>query len=313
MRRATWWGTVLTLVLGGLYAFSPPLASAGANCPPGTHPGMNSQGGVVCIQDPGSGGGGNGGNGNTGGGGGGGEAVCTFKGKKIPCQKNGGIWFASKACYAFPMDPQPGPEVPQWNGHDPSEGTLWACMGRAGNWNEVTQWFFVPNGEEPPLIDPGEVARNAWDSFDFIHPAARLAPLNGRTYLQIRNWLWIDEATWQTLEVTVGVPGTSVTVTATPTEVIWNTGAGTTSCAGPGVAWQKGMTNVDATYCSVVYTDLADPEGDTHQVSASIRYHGTWTCEGACLYGSGDLGYATADAGQPAPLQVFQRQVVTTR
>lgn len=239
-----------------------------------------------------------------------GDAVCRKEGKRIPCVTGLGVWFSSKQCYAAPMEPQPAPDDQVWGGNDPEEGTMWVCRtydgpGTGGN------WFFVPDGGTPTLVDPGELAEGAAEQMDFEYADAQIAPgPDWHTFVGIENWMWIPEDQWRVLALRVSAGGTSVTVAATPTRVQWSMGPETINCYDGGREWVAGMGEAAQTTCSYPYTDLTDPLGDTHQVSARIVYQIDWTCTGACLTTSGTLGSIRALAGDPTSIEVLQRQTV---
>ena len=133
------------------------------------------------------------------------------------------------------------------------------------------------------------------------------------TYIGVENWLWIPDGQWATLHKSVTAGATTVTVTAAPAEVTWNLGPETITCHGPGQAWVKGMTDAASTTCSVTYqeTSVDEPDG-SFAISATIRYHVTWACRGACPTTGGDLGLVDAPAGAGS-MTVLQRQTVVVQ
>jgi hypothetical protein len=222
----------------------------------------------------------------------------------------GAVWISSHHCYAFTLDPQPQPDSPLWQGHDPSEGTIWSCDPTVAV--PANTWF-VPNGAA--VIDPGAVAHQLLKRAPFALAIAHIAPSpDYHTYINYRNWLWIPEGQWHDVSVSLTVAGATVTLTAQPTYVSWDLGNGESiSCAGPGRAWVTGMPEDAPTNCSFQYSTMQDPEGDTWTVSARINYTVGWTCTGTCGgQTSGDLGDLTAPAGTPTSITVLQRQTVVT-
>jgi len=215
------------------------------------------------------------------------------------------------SCYGFPLDPQPDPGSPLWQGHDPSEGSIWSCdptISVPGN-----TWF-VPN--VGAVIDPGAVARQLVKRAPFELANAQIAPSpTYHTYINYLNWLWIPAGQWHDVSVSLTVAGATVTLTAKPTYVSWDMGNGeSVSCVGPGRAWVRGMPEDAPTNCSFAYSTMQDPEGDTWTVSARINYTVGWTCTGNCGgQTSGDLGDVTAVAGNSTSITVLQRQTVVTQ
>lgn len=220
----------------------------------------------------------------------------------------GYVWNSAHNCYSFPLDPQPGPDSPLWQGHDPTEGALWSCDPTVSIPNNV---WFVPNGAA--VIDPGQVAQQLLRRAPFELANAHMAPGPGdHTYINYLNWMWIPDDQWHDVSVSLTVAGATVTLTANPTHVNWDMGNGeSTSCVGPGRAWVRGMAEDAPTNCSFTYSAMEDPEGDTWAVLARINYTVGWTCTGRCGgQTSGDLGEVTALAGNSTSITVYQRQTV---
>ena len=287
-----------------------PAAADPPTCPPGESP-SEIPGGWICIpvSDPGEPGGED--PGDDGGDGGTQPAGCFDGDKAVPCNDEyGGTWDAGHGCYAFQVQPQPPAGSPLWEGHDPSEGSVWSCdytVTIPGN-----SWF-VPTGEDP-LIDPAVLAQEALGRMKLENASAQIAPGPGfHTYVHVDNWLWLPEAQWHDLTETVTAGPTSVTVTAEPIRVDWNMGTETISCYDAGRVWIKGMTDAAKTTCSYAYESITNLTGDKHSVSAQLVYGVTWDCDGACLTPNGDLGEIDAPAGDPTTIEVRQRQTVVTQ
>lgn len=242
-----------------------------------------------------------------------------YSGQEVPCtDPNAGAYFPNApvygghhGCNAFMLQPQPPAGSPEWEGHDPSEGSVWGCDTDFTN-NRNT--FFVPNGQAPTIVDPAVLAQRALGRMNLVTADAKIAPgPNFHTYINIDNWLWIPPAQWHSMSLSVSAGPTTVTVTAAPERVDWNMGNGQTrQCMDAGRPSQPGMTDAAKTTCSYAYTSLKNPAGDKHTVSAQLVYAVTWACTGTCLTPSGDLGDITAPAGQTTSIEVRQRQTVVT-
>ncbi len=223
----------------------------------------------------------------------------------------GYVWIgAPHNCYAFRLDPPPGPDSPLWRGHDPAGGSIWSCDPTI---SRLDNTWFVPNGET--VIDPGAVAQQLLKRAPFELADAQIAPSPSyHTYINYLNWLWVAESQWHDVSLSLTLSGATVTLTAKPRYVRWDMGNGqSTSCVGPGREWVKGMSEDAPTNCSFTYSTMQDPEGDTWKVSARINYTVGWTCTGNCGgQTSGDLGDVTALAGEPTSITVLQRQTVVT-
>jgi hypothetical protein len=169
----------------------------------------------------------------------------------------GFVWIGPPHnCYGFPLDPQPKAGDRLWKGHDPSEGSVWSCDPTI---SVPENTWFVPNGET--VIDPGAVAQQLVKRAPFELATAHIAPSpDYHTYINYLNWLWIPEGQWHDVSVSLTVAGATVTLTAKPTYVSWDMGNGeSTSCAGPGRAWVKGMPEDAPTNCSFQYSTMQDP------------------------------------------------------
>jgi hypothetical protein len=133
------------------------------------------------------------------------------------------------------------------------------------------------------------------------------------TFVGVENWLWLPPAQWRTLTKTVSAGGTSVSITAAPSQVVWRMGPESTVCYSAGAAWRRGMTDDAVTSCGYTYqtTSASQPDGE-FALNATIRYQVDWTCEGACSANSGTLGLVDAPAGSGG-MRVLQRQTVVVR
>jgi hypothetical protein len=232
-------------------------------------------------------------------------------GASIPCVNDYGyVWLGSQNCYGFMLDPQPEAGNPIWDGHDPSEGSIWSCdptVSVPGN-----TWF-VPGAA--PVIDAASVAEDIVKRAPFETANASIAPPPSyHTYVNYKNWMWIPEDQWHDVSVSVNAGGARVTLTATPTRVEWGMGNGDVQfCPGRGREWVEGMPENAPTSCSYTYTDMENPRGDRWPVSARLVYSVRWTCAGRCSSPDGDLGEHTALAGATTTIEVLQRQTVVIR
>ena len=291
-----------------------PQASAAArDCPAGTSP-VSIGTGVICVvvTDPG-GPEGPGHPGNPGDGGHRPQPVgChTTDGTEVPCQTADGYWWSGSQCYAAPYDAPP--DDPSWQGH--TDGSVWTCTrctasgGGAETCNVQIIW--LPTGAAPGPPTPEELAQTALGQLPLAMADVHTAPAAPEpTYVGVENWLWVPESQWSTLTKSVRAGGTTVTVTAKPTEVAWKAGPESATCHGPGRAWVEGMTDAATTTCSVTFdqSSVRQP-GGIFAVTAAIRYAVTWACTGNCPTASGDFGLVDAPAGS-SQIRVLQRQTV---
>jgi hypothetical protein len=115
------------------------------------------------------------------------------------------------------------------------------------------------------------------------------------------------------LSKSVSAGATTVTVTAAPSQVVWDLGPSSIACYDSGEPWKQGMSDTATTSCGYAYqtSSAGQPDG-RFAISATIRYQVTWTCSGACPTTRGDLGLVDAPAGS-GTLRVLQRQTVVVR
>lgn len=280
------------------------------SCPPGQVP-TNPGNGWLCVPavDPGNEGGDQGG-GSTEGTGGGGPATCTRDGAEIPCTSDLGVWFADYGCYGNQV-PDPPPGDIRWGDNDPSEGSIWLCNNPLDG---DPLYFFVPNGQNPVLVDPAVLAQRALDRVQLATPTVHMAPQSPlMSYVGLETWLWMDPGQWDTLSLTVTAGPTSVTVTAEPARATWDLTAGSTTCTSPGRAWVRGMSSSEQTDCSYTFDQVSDSQSeDAFPVTSTLTYQADWTCSGACLTPDGTLGEVDGLPGNAA-IRVGERQSVVIR
>jgi hypothetical protein len=196
-----------------------------------------------------------------------------------------------------------------WDGHEPSEGRVYACVTPGATGNPDT--IFGPNGEASPP-DPAVLAKRALGELKLTVPTIRMAPAPpDKTYVGLETWLWMPAGQWATLTKSVTAGGTTVTVTAEPRKVNWDMGAGSTSCYDAGRAWVAGqMQNGASTSCQYTYERVSDFQPDKKfTVLATISFRATWACSGNCLADEGTLGNVDGLPGG-STVQVGERQSV---
>ena len=144
----------------------------------------------------------------------------------------------------------------------------------------IDGYFLTPEGG---LVDPNQLAVDALESVGIEPPAIRTSPSeNGRLYVQIPTWLWLEPSWWQTYEATADAGRVWSTVRATPVATTWSLGDGqSVSCLGPGTAWRQGLPE-DATDCAHTYrtSSAATPGGKFH-LEATVTFEISWTSNAA--------------------------------
>jgi hypothetical protein len=161
-----------------------------------------------------------------------------------------------------------------------------------------------------PRVDAVDVARRARRSVAIPDPVIATAPpADGKLFVRIPTWLWVDETWWKPYSATASVGGVSATVVATPVRATWSTGDGErVVCDGPGVAWRRGLPEL-ASRCTHEYTrSSAARPGGTFDLAVSVSFEVTWSSSTGA---GGRLLPLTRTATRP--VQVGEIQAVITR
>lgn len=98
--------------------------------------------------------------------------------------------------------------------------------------------------------------------------------------VKIDTWLWADPAYWVAQDESETAGFTTVEVFATPATIDWWFSDGsTTTCNGPGKAWQRGAGDTD---CKVEFRrSSAGQPDDAFRASATVSWIFTWSLNGA--------------------------------
>lgn len=167
---------------------------------------------------------------------------------------------------------------------------------------EVNGLFLTPEGG---LVDPAALAADALASIDIGAPAIRTSPsADGRLYVQIPTWLWIDEGWWKPYQASASAGRVTSTVTAKPVKTTWTMGDGSSvSCTGSGRAWHPGLPD-DASDCRHTYRNSsAAKPGNTFHLEATVTFEVTWTSN---LGPGGTLPAITRTSGVDAEVGEIQ-------
>jgi len=172
---------------------------------------------------------------------------------------------------------------------------------------DVNGFFAVPEGG---LADPYQVALDALASVQITPPAIRTSPSeNGRLYVQVPTWLWLDSTWWQTYEATANTGRVWSTVRATPVATTWELGDGrSVSCRGPGTPWRRGLSE-DASSCTHTYrSSSASRPGGTFSLEVTVMLEVSWTSNAT---GGGTLPAITRSS--TIAVEVGEIQAIGTR
>ena len=152
-----------------------------------------------------------------------------------------------------------------------------------------------PAGASVPRVTGADLARQAFASFQAPIPAVEFSPTT--SVVGVQTWLWLQGG-WSSRSATASVPGLSATVTAQPTNVVWNMGDGQqTVCPGPGKAWDPNQPNA-TTDCSYTY-----PAAGRFTVTVTVNFRTTWSASDGT---TGQLGTITGRTTVPITVDEIQ-------
>lgn len=179
-------------------------------------------------------------------------------------------------------------------------------------------WLADAPGEQPPVVDPEEVALQILHGMTFEPLELGLAPRpleqepDSIGLVGAPVWMWVTNAgptTWGPVEEAITVGGVTVTVTAEVESVTWDMGDGArVTCETRGDVYEAGLGVRTSPSCGHVYEQTsAGRPGTAHTVTATANWTATWeasTGEGGVL-----------EAPRPAStahVRIGERQVIET-
>ena len=203
-------------------------------------------------------------------------------------------------------------------GPEPGYWALTECNGPGAPAPSRPFWVVIAQpgapavaGAPAPPPSPVVVALQAEKQLTLPATTIEMAPPAATAQLvNVSSWLWLNPATWKPYTATASIDGVSATATATPEQVVWNMGDGSTvTCHGPGTPYDPSQPNA-TTNCSYTWTtpSVGEPGGD-YAVSATTKWQVTWTAIGAP--GGGNLGLV-AGAAANADVVVTESQAINT-
>jgi hypothetical protein len=137
----------------------------------------------------------------------------------------------------------------------------------------------------PASLAPNPVEAAVDAALTPLLPAPSIRTNPNRGFVGLPLWVWLDS--WQA--VTVTIPGSGITATATPTTVRWSTDQGQLKmCVGPGTRYRLGTPpDQQSTDCSLDFAwssaGMAPPPGDLDpndgsvSLTASVVWQIGWT------------------------------------
>lgn len=160
-----------------------------------------------------------------------------------------------------------------------------------GTYQPFFRWVLTPPPAPAGPSPEAVLAARAAGHLTLPSPTLGMSP-PGTGFVNFPEWLWIDPSLWHQYSMTVtatnAVGSTSVTATATPVDVVWNTGDATapTICYGPGTPYNLSEPpSAQRTACAHSYTISSigqpSPDGNPNDaaftVTATIQWHVRWT------------------------------------
>ena len=112
-----------------------------------------------------------------------------------------------------------------------------------------------------PRRAPERIVEKASDRASDLIPQLvfRTAPPLDRQVVRVGTWFWVPRMLWRPVSVTASIATSAgpliVTLTATPTHLVWSPGDGgdPVVCAGPGRPWHRGLGDLAASDCMYTY------------------------------------------------------------
>jgi hypothetical protein len=239
--------------------------------------------------------------------------------------------FSSVACgqgYSPSCSVTAGSPGTSASGHDGGPLAAASAPGCAGS--QSSQFGCVPAGcsvtvatlacpvgvtgaafRQAQLPAPGVLALIARSYLVLPSPVIRSSPAPGDLQLvDLPVWLWVSPAMWAARSATATVPGEQVTATATPVNVAWHMGDGSTIvCHGPGTPYSSRYSPSSASPdCGHIYrVSSAGQPGSVYHVVATITWQVTWQATG----GTGGV-LPPLFSTSAAVFQVAESQAVNT-
>lgn len=177
-----------------------------------------------------------------------GPQVCTTgTGEQVPCVTALGTWAGS--CYARPKQPQPGPEDPVWAGR--VDGLIIECVRSTGGTYFTVSEYWASVTPSSTVVDESEVARRAIAQLQLAPITIGMAPppkAEPNVLIHTPAYFWAEGGTPAIgpLISTVTQDGMTVSLHATLTDVVFDTGDGSTvTCGREDVATKPTVMTLD--------------------------------------------------------------------
>jgi len=229
-----------------------------------------------------------------------------WMGQAAPCYDKLFGWMGSDGCYWKQIATPDAATQAALGGAGSGPGAWFGFVcggpGTGGGWAWLA--FNSPNAPPAPVV----LAWRAVSRLNLPSPVIRVNP-TGQQLVHLPTWLWLGADAWRARSASAQVPGVAVTATATPQQVVWSMGDGTTvTCTGPGTAWRDGTAPAKPSpTCGHTYQQPSVGRPDqAFRVTATVTWSIGWT-------GGGQGGGLPAmQTTATTALQVAESQAVVT-
>ncbi|MET8624154.1 hypothetical protein ABZW30_10440 [Kitasatospora sp. NPDC004669] len=168
-----------------------------------------------------------------------GPQVCSYHSVSWACyDPERGYFNDGDGCYYRPLDKQPAEGDSAWEGHKPSEGSVYSqvCPQTNGGQGGLATVFQANAAGAKQVIDPVVQGKLIAGRMAFPAPVAGVAPKD-TAVVKAPVWLWADGMAAPHADPLV-LPGVSVTVTARLDGMTWEFGPGmSVDCATAGTPY----------------------------------------------------------------------------
>ncbi len=190
-----------------------------------------------------------------------------------------------------PVDPEPG------------QPYVLACFDQSERMVSSNLRIFDPADPFGGVAATERALDEARRRLDLPLPQPALNPPTAQL-VGVPTWLWVD-GPWVPVSATAAVGAVTATVTATPVDVVWDTGDGTTTTCDAGTPYDPTRPPAgQRSRCTHVFTRTsAGRPGGTYAVTATVTYEVTWSASSG---GAGALGTLTRSTTIPVTVTEAQ-------
>ena len=180
-----------------------------------------------------------------------------------------------------------------------------ACYDPSGRLVKSVLQVFDPADPLGAVAATERALDEARRRLDLPLPQPALNP-PGAQLVGVATWLWVD-GPWAPASATAAVGAVNATVTATPVEVVWSTGDGTTTTCDAGTPYDPTRPPADqrSSLHPRLHPLVGGPPGGTYAVTATVTYDVTWSASTGAAGALGTLSRSTT-----VPVRVTEAQAL---